>query len=65
MFEAGSYPVMVRRWKPSALEVTSLVELMVPVDKPDQLVALKEQISAYYRVPIDQIQLSEVFYQDL
>lgn len=60
MHASASYPVMVRRWKPSVPEITSLVELMVPVDKQDQVAALKEQISLYYYVPFDQIQLSEV-----
>ncbi|KAL3993623.1 Ubiquitin carboxyl-terminal hydrolase family protein [Acanthocheilonema viteae] len=61
MHISTSYPVMVRRWKSSVPEVTSLVELMVPVDRQDQIVALKEQISFHYRVPFDQIQLSEAF----
>ncbi|CAG9530513.1 unnamed protein product [Cercopithifilaria johnstoni] len=61
MHTSISYPVMVRRWKSSVPEVTSLVELMVPVEKQDQIVALKEQISFHYRVPFDQIQLSEAF----
>lgn len=60
MQTSTSYPVMVRRWKSSVPEVTSLVELMVPVDKHNQVVALKEQISSHYGVPFDQIQLSEV-----
>ncbi|KAM3720075.1 Ubiquitin carboxyl-terminal hydrolase [Dirofilaria immitis] len=61
MHVSTSYPVMVRRWKSSVPEVTSLVELMVPLDKQDQVAALKEQISFYYCVPLDQIQLSEAF----
>uniref|UniRef100_A0A915Q5G9 Ubiquitinyl hydrolase 1 n=1 Tax=Setaria digitata TaxID=48799 RepID=A0A915Q5G9_9BILA len=61
MHTSTVYPVMVRRWKSSVLEVTSLVELMVPLDRQDQVAALKEQISFYYRVPFDQIQLSEAF----
>lgn len=60
MHTSTSYPVMIRRWKSSVPEVTSLVELMIPVDRQDQVVALKEQISCYYHVPFDQIQLSEV-----
>lgn len=60
MHTSASYPVMVRRWKSSVPEVTSLVELMIPVDKQNQVAALKEQISFHYRVPFDQIQLSEV-----
>ncbi|KAK6103014.1 Ubiquitin carboxyl-terminal hydrolase family protein [Brugia pahangi] len=61
MHTSASYPVMVRRWKSSVPEVTSLVELMIPVDKQNQVAALKEQISFHYRVPFDQIQLSEAF----
>ncbi|VDN05474.1 unnamed protein product [Thelazia callipaeda] len=54
-----AYPVMVRRWKPSLLEVSPLVELIVPVARLNQFVALKEQISLHYRVPMEQILLSE------
>ncbi|KAK6103015.1 Ubiquitin carboxyl-terminal hydrolase family protein [Brugia pahangi] len=36
MHTSASYPVMVRRWKSSVPEVTSLVELMIPVDKQNQ-----------------------------
>uniref|UniRef100_A0A1I7VC83 Ubiquitin carboxyl-terminal hydrolase 47 n=1 Tax=Loa loa TaxID=7209 RepID=A0A1I7VC83_LOALO len=58
---ATSYPVMVRRFKSSVPEVTSLVELMVPLDEQDQVAALKKQISFHYHVPFDLIQLSEAF----
>lgn len=58
--QSPSYPVMVSRWKPQLLEVSPVVELMVPYDKKDQVVALKKQIAAHFRVPFAEIRLSDV-----
>uniref|UniRef100_F1KQL2 Ubiquitin carboxyl-terminal hydrolase 47 n=1 Tax=Ascaris suum TaxID=6253 RepID=F1KQL2_ASCSU len=57
----AAYPVMIRRWKPSALEVTSVSELSLSPIHKDQIAALKRQISAHYHVPFEEIELTEGF----
>uniref|UniRef100_A0A914S6X6 Uncharacterized protein n=1 Tax=Parascaris equorum TaxID=6256 RepID=A0A914S6X6_PAREQ len=51
---------MIRRWKPSTLEVTSVSEVSLSPIHKDQIAALKRQISAHYHVPFEEIELTEV-----